>query len=159
MMGDEGARGVRDLSIYVAAIALILATFQAMLSWGARDDHIEAITRAAVLDTCAEVGSEAAQFMAKADPVLKGAKGRGASADSIQVLQAAPRDIGRVYYKASYMLPAETAAELDRMWQAAQRAAGDAPKNDAVELEKHLKTFEAASIKVQEACRKAVRGK
>ncbi|MCG8440443.1 MAG: hypothetical protein MI723_01420 [Caulobacterales bacterium] len=144
---------MKTAAIIIAGLALILGSFQAFLSWSARDDHIESLVAGRRLDVCAEIGSVAADFAAKAEA----AKGRF-NAETFAALQDAPREVARVYYKATYLLPPEHAEDLLLMRDLAQRIVGAAGQRESGRVASLVAQFDEASKRVQEGCRRTLEG-
>ncbi len=144
---------MRQLPLVLVSLALILATAQAYLSFGARDDLLEATVAGRFLDTCAEVGGVTADFLAKAEIGAAEARGGAISERTFQLVTQAPRDVIRASYRALYMLPESAHADLEEMRGSAQKIVGAALSRDAAAMERQIADLDAANKRIQDLCR------
>jgi hypothetical protein len=149
------ARGlaVKLFAIFLALVAVVIASGQAYLSWKGRDDHIEAVIEGRRLDACAEIGSAVADFSFRAQ-----AAQAEFNEETFAAVNQSPRALARASYLAAYLLPQEAAEDAARMRDISQRIVGALGQREESRVNDLMREIDAANRRVQESCRLLIQG-
>ncbi len=146
------------ISIIISALAVILATGQAYLSYEARNNHIEAIAISQRAEVCADLGGSLGAF--EADLSRIAAMPRITAPDDITALTARGETARDAAFAASYVLPNdidEDVAAVESVFVRSEQAANEHRDPRAeVTLEELLAQFRPAAERIQSVCRSAV---
>jgi hypothetical protein len=139
---------MKQFTVILALVAVIIATLQAYWTVQTRDDHIESMIDGRRLDACAEVGAAATDFAYRAAD----AQARF-SQETYDAVREGPRALARASYMAAYLLPEEASQESAHMRDLSQRIVGALGERDETRVAALLRDFDQANLRVQESCR------
>lgn len=144
---------MKHVPLILASIAVLIATLQAFLSLGARDDSIEAVVAGRRLDACAQIGAAATDFVFRAQAAQAAYTEANASA-----VGEGPRTLAHASYLAAYLLPQPAAQGSAALVDLSQRIVSALAQRQEASVVELMRQFDQVNLDVQESCRLVIQG-